>query len=77
MILATIPHQGQRLPVEVVDAVQGKATVRTLDGAEIFPRWTHGGWCMDAEANVPADLLADIIVSVQEGVPAQILETAT
>ena len=60
MITATIPHGHGRIPVEVVSAHAGIATVKTMNGAELFPCWTHGGWCYYNTKRLPAFLLQNI-----------------
>jgi hypothetical protein len=56
MITAT--YFGER--VQVVDALDGIATVRSLNPAHTWASWTHGGWAMDNETNAPVRMLTDI-----------------
>jgi hypothetical protein len=56
MITAT--YFGER--VQVVDALDGIATVRSLNPAHTWASWTHGGWAFDSETNAPVRMLTDI-----------------
>jgi len=63
-ILASIPHKGNRMTVEILDVWTGGsgvklATVRALTG-QPFQSWTHGGWATSDTANFPAGLLRDV-----------------
>ena len=48
------------LEVEVVDALDGTATIRALNPAHTWASWTHGGWAFDNETNVPVRMLKDV-----------------
>ncbi len=71
LVIAEIPHKGNKLTVEIVDVWTGGsgvklATVRAFIG-QPFQSWTHGGWCPSDTANFPAGLLRDVrIESDQE-----------
>jgi len=63
-ILASIPHKGNRMTVEITDVFTGGsgvqlAIVRALAGSP-FMSWTNGGWAASDTANFPAGLLRDV-----------------
>lgn len=65
-ILAEISQKGQSLKVEVTSTFttgDGRklASVQTIDGAEAFTSWTHGGWCSSSSARVPVSSLKNIV----------------
>ncbi len=68
MIIATFPHRGESLTVEVLDVYDGSngrklASVRALSG-EPFTCWTHGGWATGSLASVPVFLLREVAATV-------------
>jgi hypothetical protein len=69
MILAHIPHNGEMLPVEVVEAIttgDGRrlAVVRALAGQPFTGHSFNGGPCDSDTANIPAGLLRDVVMTV-------------
>jgi hypothetical protein len=67
-IIATIPHLGEYLIVEVIDTYYSKAlrrrmaTVKALHD-EPFSAWTHGGFAYYNITNVPIDCLVDLNIN--------------
>lgn len=73
MIIANIPHNGTQLTVEILSVFttgDGRklAAVRALAG-QPFTTWTHGGPADSSSANVRADRLSDIALSVDLAAP--------
>lgn len=67
MIIATIPHNGEKLTVEVLDVFTSPngvkmARVRALAG-QPFKAWTPGGCHASDSTRFPAGLLRDMTLA--------------